>query len=133
MKQIILSAICLLSFFDMNAQNKISKKIIQFITKQNDTVSIYSGDIRIIDDISFQLIDSNKLDKFRQAKSETIYFISDTGERSRIWFQGIFASSVPESDLYLLALGDKVHIFKDAIIQCSEELLKKIKSIASPN
>lgn len=128
MKQIILSTICLLTFFEMNAQNKVNKEVLQFITKQNDTVSIYPGDIKIIDDISFQLSDPNKSDKLKEAEIDRVYFICDTCGKSRVWFQGIFSSSLPDGELYILALGDKVHIFKDSIIQGSEELLEKIKA-----
>lgn len=133
MKQIILLTICLLSLFEMNAQHKINKEVLQFITKQHDTVSIYSGDIKIIDDISIQLIDAKKMDKLKETAIDKVCFIDNTGKKSRVWFQGIFASSVPDGDLYILALGDKVHIFKDSIIQCSKELLQKIKSTAFPN
>ncbi|WP_315823450.1 hypothetical protein [Paraflavitalea speifideaquila] len=133
MKQIILSSICLLLFFEINAQNKINKEIIQFVTKQNDTVSIYSGDIKIMDDLSFRLTDSNKLNKLREAKLENIYFIFDTGKKSRIWFQGLLSSSIPEGELYLYSLGNKVQIEKDSTVSCSKELLQKIKSFALPD
>lgn len=133
MKQIFLSMIGIVFFFIMNAQNNINKEILQFITIQNDTVTVYSGDIKIINDLSLQLTDPKKLKRLQGTEVDKVYFICDQCDKKRVWLQGIFASSVPEGDLYILALDGKVHFLKNDIIQGSKELLQKIKSITSPH
>ncbi|PZR08778.1 MAG: hypothetical protein DI539_22495 [Flavobacterium psychrophilum] len=112
----------------MNAQNNINKEILRFITAQNDTVAVYTGDIKVINDLSFQVIDRSKLNKLKGVEIDKVYFVCDQREKSRVWLHGIFASSVPDGDLYILALNSKVHFIKNDIIQGSKQLVQKIKA-----
>ncbi|MDF2188340.1 hypothetical protein [Paraflavitalea sp. CAU 1676] len=132
MRCLILAATCLLSFFSIEAQHNDKKEVFQFITLQQDTLSIYLDDIAVLDDCNIQLLDSAKVGRLIKADIDKAYFMCDKCGKIRVWFQGVFSSAVPEGDLYILTMGDKVHIFNDGVIGCSKELSKKIRSIVPP-
>jgi hypothetical protein len=130
MKSVFLSVLFCFVFFKMDAQSKGKKDLFQFITIEKDTIMVYANEVKVLDSIGFELTNTRKIFQLREAYLLQAFYCENY-EKVQIFFQHVLASSVPGGDLYISTSGDnypKILFFRNSIIQCSEPLLRAIKS-----
>lgn len=117
-----------ISFFKLEAQDRIQIEVIKFISVEGETMLIYNNDIKIINEQSFEIVDSLKAQKLKELNIKEVYFVCRCCGNNEVYLQNILSSSIPFNNLYILVIGkNKIHFIKNSIIECSTPLLQKLR------
>ncbi len=128
MKRCILFLMFSISFFKLEAQDRIQIEVIKFISVEGETMLIYNNDIKIINEQSFEIVDSLKAQKLKELNIKEVYFVCRCCGNNEVYLQNILSSSIPFNNLYILVIGkNKIHFIKNSIIECSTPLLQKLR------